>query len=266
METKIVDITPEMANAWLEKNMPNNRRLNTANIRKYARIMHAGGWELTHQGIAFDTDGNLIDGQHRLSAIVMANVPVTMMVTTGVKHVPGEALNIDVGARRTLTNIMQISGIEDRVYRNMGKVVVAFWRWKRPGGYRPDPTEVISYIDRHYDDMAMLNEIISENGHAHAKGRGINGFVGAGLLCALYRGEQPDALRKFVEVYRYNDVSGCEGYNARHALNLRDWVRDHRESAEGFARVESAICAFCHNKSQLYVKDNHYPYHGEMDA
>lgn len=266
MNTEIITITPEMANEMLSLNMEHNRRLNKDTVRKYARIMRGGGWNLTHQGIAFDTEGHLVDGQHRLHAIVSANVPVEMMVTRGVEHREGEAFSIDVGARRTLTNIMQISGIEDAVYKNMGKVITAYYRWKKPGGYRPEPVEIIDYIDRHYEDIAELHDIMGGTAHARASGRHINGFVGAAMLSAMYRGVDKDALRAFVKVYRYNDVSGCERFNAKHALNIRDYVRDHRDSAEGFARVESAISAFVENKAQLYVRENRYPFNTEFDS
>ena len=266
LETKVVTITPEIAANWLQKNMKNNRRINKDTVKRYARIMKTGGWDLTHQGIAFDDKGVLIDGQHRLVAICMANKPVDMMVTWGVEHTPGDALNIDVGQKRTLKNIMQISGIEDKVYNAMGRVVVNYYRWKRPGHERPDPTEVIAYIDRHDADLERLYNMMQLTAHGGRGTRMINGFVGAAMLAALYRGESEDALRQFTNVYRLNNLDGCAKYNARHALNVRDYVRDHRESDEGFARVESAICAFAKNKNQLYVRDNHYPYDPVMDA
>ncbi len=49
--------------------------------------MRKGHWAVTHQGIAFDTNGNLIDGQHRLEAIRISGVSVKIMVTTGVPEV-----------------------------------------------------------------------------------------------------------------------------------------------------------------------------------
>ena len=267
MKAQVERITPKMAREYLERNMPSNRRINREIVRRYARIMKCGGWELTHQGIAFDSNGTLIDGQHRLKAIIEADTPVDMLVTVGVEHTPGDALSIDVGAKRTLLNIMQISGVEDKVYKVMGKVVVAYYRWKKPGGYRPDPVEVIDYIERHYDDLARLYSIFGETcRNSDRMNKNINGFVGAAMLSALYRGESEEALRQFARVYRFNDVSGCANYNPRHVLNLRDWVRDRRDSAEMFARVESAISAFANNKGQLYLKYDRYPYIAEMDA
>jgi hypothetical protein len=49
---------------------------------------------VTHQGIALDTDGVLIDGQHRLAAAVEADQPVDMLVITGVDAATFDVLDI----------------------------------------------------------------------------------------------------------------------------------------------------------------------------
>ena len=262
MRSEILKITPEMAKAFLERNMKNNRRVNHDTVKRYARIMKGGGWNLTHQGIAFDENGELIDGQHRLQAIIIANVPVTMMVTYGVPHTDGEAFTIDAGRKRTVQNIMQISGIDDPVYKFVCPYVTSYIKWKIPGQRVAEAAEIISYIDRHYEECTQLF-ILTRRDNGTRK---IPTQVGAGLLAALYRGESHDALMRFVDVYRRNDVAGCENYNPRHALNLRDYVRDHRDSAEMYTRIESAIFAFCNNRPKLTVRDNCYPYNSALDA
>lgn len=84
MKTSIKEITPEWAAEILEKRNPNNRNISEATIEKYAKDMENGDWCLTHQGIAIDLNGHLIDGQHRLAAVVKAKRVVRMMVTYGV--------------------------------------------------------------------------------------------------------------------------------------------------------------------------------------
>ena len=170
MESKVITITPDMARDMLEKNMANNRKLNHNTIKRYARIMKAGGWNLTHQGIAFDDKGELIDGQHRLQAIVMANVPITMMVTYNVEHTDGEAFTIDMGQKRTTQNIIQISGIDDEVYTRMAPFASGYMRFKmaRNSG-APDPVEIVSYIDRHYE---AFNDVMNILGAVSTRGQG----------------------------------------------------------------------------------------------
>lgn len=83
MKTTIKIITPEWAAEILERHNPKNRNLSLPTIEAYCTDMKNGRWLLTHQGIAFDVSGNLVDGQHRLAAIVRYGKPIEMMVTTG---------------------------------------------------------------------------------------------------------------------------------------------------------------------------------------
>lgn len=104
---KIVRVTPEMASAWLTRNVT-NRTISQNTINQYAADMEAGDWEFTGQPIIFDNDGRLSDGQHRLTAQVKAGVVVNWMVITGVK--PGTQDYIDIGRPRTVANQLQIKG------------------------------------------------------------------------------------------------------------------------------------------------------------
>jgi hypothetical protein len=77
--SEIQTVTPDMARTWL-KNNTNNHPVSARRVQLIAK----GKWCVTHQGIAFGPNGELYDGQHRLLAIVMANVPVPVLVTRGV--------------------------------------------------------------------------------------------------------------------------------------------------------------------------------------
>src|SRR4051812_47344546 len=76
-------VTPEMASQWLRYNN-HNRAMRKSVWERYAEDMRAGRWLLTHQGVAFDEEGNLVDGQHRLRAVVESGVTVELSVTYGV--------------------------------------------------------------------------------------------------------------------------------------------------------------------------------------
>lgn len=79
-------ITPEMAEKMLEYNIC-NRVMSKSSVNKYSELMKKGEWYLSHQSIAFaDTrDGTevLVDGQHRLAAVIQAGIPVKFTV---IKH------------------------------------------------------------------------------------------------------------------------------------------------------------------------------------
>jgi hypothetical protein len=83
MRTDYETVTPQQAADWLRIHNRGNRVVYPSRVAALAKEMVQGTFKLTHQGIAFDKTARLIDGQHRLLAIVKANVPVTLAVTRG---------------------------------------------------------------------------------------------------------------------------------------------------------------------------------------
>ncbi|HEV2210835.1 MAG TPA: hypothetical protein VG167_18840 [Verrucomicrobiae bacterium] len=107
-----MDITPEMAARWLKNNF-RNRPIRWDTVKAYARDMLNGNWVPTHQGLAFNDQDALIDGQHRLHAIVMAKMTVRMMVTFGVpSKIDGKEMTtmdaVDRGATRSVGDQLTI--------------------------------------------------------------------------------------------------------------------------------------------------------------
>jgi len=70
--------------------------------------MSRGDWKVTHQGIAFSIGGVLVDGQHRLAAIVEADIPVEMTVFTDVNEGTFDVL--DTGKRRNAADVLSLEG------------------------------------------------------------------------------------------------------------------------------------------------------------
>lgn len=113
---KIMTITPELAKKWLSRNV-GNRSFRPYKAKWFARLIENGEFVLTHQGIAFDDDGNLIDGQHRLSAIVMTGKSVQMFVSKGFNR--NEVITaIDLGAKRNTADSLRIKHGGDTLFNN----------------------------------------------------------------------------------------------------------------------------------------------------
>lgn len=102
----VEDIDPSLAKLLLEANV-RNRPISTPHVRSIARDMTNGKWRLTHQGIALDRDGRLVDGQHRLSAIIESQTTQKMVVTYNVD--PESFHSVDVGLQPR--SIAQIVGL-----------------------------------------------------------------------------------------------------------------------------------------------------------
>ena len=76
-------VTPEIALKWLNEQNNLNRPMLTQLHEPLTREMVEGRFQVTHQGIGFDENGQLTDGQHRLQGIVNSGVGQWLLVICG---------------------------------------------------------------------------------------------------------------------------------------------------------------------------------------
>lgn len=109
MRAQIETITPAQAEAYLLAAAGHRQRpLTQARVRTLARAITDGQWRVTHQAIAFDPDGILIDGQHRIAAIALAGVTVDILV---VRDADASTFDlIDTGRSRGPAQTLAIAG------------------------------------------------------------------------------------------------------------------------------------------------------------
>lgn len=100
-------ITPSIAASWLEKKAP-NRKVSPRAVERYAADMRAGRWQSNGSTIVMGASGLIIDGQHRLEAIVKADLPVKMLVVSGVED--SAFSTIDSGRPRTTADVLTAMG------------------------------------------------------------------------------------------------------------------------------------------------------------
>lgn len=102
-----VQLTPELAEKWLGQNI-GNRNLRRQKVQQYARDMREGNWHTSGQAIQFDWNGRLIDGQHRLEAVIESGVTVEALIVEGLDPRAREV--IDTGAKRTASDALKFAG------------------------------------------------------------------------------------------------------------------------------------------------------------
>lgn len=106
--TKVETISPNTAMTYL-KNAGKNRKLSEKKVMDYAKQMTDGEWVLNGEPIIFGKSGNLIDGQHRLRAVIYANTTVQMLVVRGVNDEYFDS--IDSGKSRTLFDVFSCNNV-----------------------------------------------------------------------------------------------------------------------------------------------------------
>lgn len=144
---EILNVSPELAESWLARNT-NNRNLRKAVIAGYARDMLAGEWLLNGETIKFDTRGHLIDGQHRLSAIVLAETTAPMIIVRGVQDDVMDT--VDAGAKRSYADALKIQGEGNTT--TLAAIARRAVMWSKgartnTGAIRPTPREMNAFVD-----------------------------------------------------------------------------------------------------------------------
>jgi hypothetical protein len=147
---EIVEITPEFAAELLGEHNTHNRNIRRRVVAAYATDMAAGKWRETGEGIKRSHDGTLLDGQHRLSAIVESGVTVRMLVVGNLPPQAQEA--VDGGAKRKFSDILHLRGEQN--YNLLGAVVRRAWYWKAglrgsTGNYTPTSSQLLDVLDEH---------------------------------------------------------------------------------------------------------------------
>ena len=102
-------ITPDVAREMLAQNK-HNRPIRKANVDALVAAIRQGQWVMTGNPIAFDHTGRLLDGQHRLLAIIEANQPVESIVTRGLAK--AAFLTTDTGAKRGAADVAAMLGFK----------------------------------------------------------------------------------------------------------------------------------------------------------
>lgn len=120
MSTVTENITPAKAQEYLRTSR-GNRPISKVYVRSYADTMKKGAWMLNGVPIIFDTEGHLLDGHHRLLAVIEANIPVRFDVRRGA---PEEAFTTyDTGRHRNLGQILAMQNVKH--YNLVGSIVSA---------------------------------------------------------------------------------------------------------------------------------------------
>lgn len=250
-----VTITPALAQTYLDANA-DNRDIRTRTVNRYARLMKRGKWKLTHQGIGFDENGRLVDGQHRLRAIVVADVPVEMMVTTGLD--PETFRDVDTGVRRNDVDRLKFAGHSDVQLRSAAccraMLHAAAGLLAQRGRVRlADVFEEGDYLDYYEKHHKAIEFAMCEMKTT----RGLyNGQFLAAVARAYYTVDR-DRLQQFLRVYT---TGMSETLKDSVAIRLRNnaintGMEKKRSGGEFYFKTETAIKLFMDGKDtdRLYA-------------
>lgn len=199
-------VTPKQAQRWLGQN-DSNRHLRTKLVERYARDIEEGRWTYNPDGIAIREDGELQNGQHRLSAIVQAGSPAWLLIVRGMPR-PAE-INIDTGAKRMFGDFLQMERGEQHG-AVLAAIVSFVWRWRQQpslatgsGKLTPTAAELIATFDAGSDIFRDAAERVAKQWRLAPIAPSIQG----GLFCVFSSIDYDDAVEFFDRFATGADVS-----------------------------------------------------------
>jgi hypothetical protein len=212
-------ITPTVADSFL-KNNKKNRRVRQLRVHQYAKAMRAGSWVHTGEAIMFDEDGNLINGQHRLLAIILANVSAWMYV---VDDLPSDVRTvIDGNKPRTAADLL----LYTRELPDGTQHAAILRAMHAYGTWQPVHTALVPLQDNRtfltaWDKYA--DAVLFARG-TKAQKTPLTSPLLSVIARAFYHGESPEMLQEFLRIVKTGMPTEDPKHNVLMPVMLRDWL------------------------------------------
>jgi hypothetical protein len=248
--TFIVNVTPEMARTWLVINNF-NRPKRPETVAKYVRQIREGRWKLTHQGIAFTEDGVLLDGQHRLFAIIECGETLPLRVSI---NEPAENFEvIDCGKTRTNLDAVRMSLKDETItsahtgtLKSMlaGRLCKTANRWTNA-----------ELNERYHEHIVAVNFVVKQ--FHHCKDRQINDPTVKGVIARAHYHVAQESLETFCSQLTNNNDHPFRAAIDAFLSCLTHW-KDRRENTkqEIYRRCELTLEAFLTNSADVSFGKN----------
>lgn len=159
-------ISPDTARELLTYNT-HNRNIRGRVIAAYAVDMAAGNWRENGESIKLAKDGTVLDGQHRLHAIIESDTSQRMLVVRGLPMETQET--VDGGAKRKFADVLKLR--KETRYISIAALArgVHLWqighRGRGTGRYVPTTSQLLATLDE-FPDIRYSAEVI-DSVHLH---------------------------------------------------------------------------------------------------
>lgn len=216
-QTVTLNISPSMAKIMLDR-VKTQRTLVSATVQRYAREMSEGRWVLTGECLIFGTNGALLNGQHRLRAVIRSDKTIAMDVRFGID--PKSMPKIDRLRPRSAGDVFSMLGENNAA--NLAAMTRFVWQYENTGGMRiawkePEPEELWEYMDECHPN---LRSYISTYREVKRTGWGLYAIISSlHYLCATIAGKE-EADEFF---YQFITGNGIGTWSKKHPIvKLRD--------------------------------------------
>jgi hypothetical protein len=179
-------------------------------VNSLAHAMLCGEWEQNGQTIAVAGDGTVLDGQHRLWAVIESGVTIVFLIVYNVRK---EAMaTIDQGKSRTFADVLKIKGSKrSRTAAAIAKLTWVYDHFDREMnvsacGASLRNVVLENYYDQHADVIEHVAEAVSTGKHHFV-------ISHMGLCYLLFLRKHPGKAEKFI-----NMLKTGESLHTRHPV------------------------------------------------
>ncbi len=228
-------LNPKTAADWVEKYNNCNRRIREGRIEEYASDMDADEWILTHQGVAFDDEEEMISGQNRSLGVIKSGKTIETLVFLNCPT--AERKVIDQVASRTPKDVGYLGHGDNEVSPFM--VAVAQSMVRGPNWKNTRRSATANYqLTAGYRDS--LNFVLS---HLPRRVPGVTIAPVMGAVCRAFYHLRRNNIAQFLKVLA-NGLTDAPSDNV--VLKLRNWLMENPVKGRGgnqsaYSMTEAAL-------------------------
>lgn len=253
MKAQLEIITPAIAQRLLEAN-PKNRPVSEYTVERYADDIINGRWKQNGQSIIVSSDGELLDGQHRLSAIIKAAKPLGLLVVRNVD--PDSFDTIDSGKARSVSDVLAIRGHANNHVLAGAARLSYIYASGATMSLNPGRVQITDFVERH----AYLNEAARLTRQRKLR------FPNAPLAAVLFLANEGRQLDEEADEFVDGIITGADLARGDARLALREWETAERMRSRGkistraaFGAAARAWNAYAAGKSLTVIKSIQNP-------
>lgn len=249
---KTILLTPEEASKYLERNN-DNRPINRKNVNKYVKAIKEGTFVPTGDCILIDKYGNLLNGQHRLTAIVETGIPVYIDIKYGVE--PDVKFIINEGRPTTTTDkgtmFLSKYDISPKMYAPIAKTIEFINNKGKLTKNKLDysPYDIISFFENNEKSLNILRKI---SNHASQKKNPFGNASHALMKEVVFHIIDTEKAQEFFDsIYDCSFLKGTPTHTLWMWLNKR---KENNKNARWGARGEEELDAAINVAWNAFIK------------
>lgn len=216
-QVQLLTVTPAQAAEWLRDKAEWQRSTSSRRVEQLAKKMRKGDWKLTPTAaIGISKDGKVVDGQHRLQAVVSSGISLQMWVVKGAD--PSSFDVLDRGQNRSLSQIAKMAGCETHSTWHISAAHSLLWSIDSISSVnnRWDEQDITAVLNHYADELSI---VLPSGGSRVLRGAH---YRGAALRAVISRPDRAQEIADFIECFASGEPPNYnEAEKYKMAMRLR---------------------------------------------